>query len=450
MKILIIGAGELGSQLAASLSNTDHDVTIIDASPREFDFLMDKLDVMTIGGLATDVNKLKQAGAGQADLVLAVSGDQSANVLACQIAKHLGARKAICRLYDQEVFSEADGVTPEFFGIDKIFNPPVECSNAVQDVLFRHCVLEQINFSHPEAVMVTALITADSPLNNVCIKDIPNTMELSSIRLAAIVRQHRLKIPHGNTTLRQGDRMYIAGKRQDVEKFLDCLTGENEHQHKSIVIAGTGRLSELIANHCLEHGMTVRVLVSSREEGEEFLQRMPAGLTTVCGSCNDEDVMREIQADSCDVFVSTDSDDENNILASILAKNLGARKVISITHKPEYISIVPAMDLIDCGFNSTLVSANAVFRLMGESITRIDSRLQSCQAYLTEFTVKPGSRLCGKPIKDCKLPEEAILALIFRGDEVLAPTGTTIIQENDIVAAIATSASEEILKPYFC
>ena len=449
MKILIIGAGELGSQLAASLSNTDHDVTIIDASPREFDYLMDKLVVMTLGGLATDVHKLKVAGAGQSDLVIAVSGDQSANVLACQIAKHLGARKTICRLYDQEIFSGEDGVTRGFFGIDDIFTPPAECTKAVLDVMFRHCVLEKIHFSHPEAVMVTAMITDDSPLNNVCIKDIPNTMELSSIRLAAIVRQHRLKIPHGNTTLRQGDRLYIAGKSEDVEKFLDCLTGEHEHVHKSVVIAGTGRLSELIASHCLEEDMTVRILASSKEEGENFLSKMPAGITTVCGSCNDEDVMREIKADSCDVFVSTDSDDENNILASILAKNLGARKVISITHKPEYISIVPAMDLIDCGFNSTLVSANAVFRLMGESITRIDSRLQSCQAYLTEFSVKPRSRLVGKAIKDCKLPEEAILALIFRGEEVLAPTGATILQEGDVVAAIATPASEEILKPFF-
>ena len=140
---------------------------------------------------------------------------------------------------------------------------------------------------------------------------------------------------------------------------------------------------------------------------------------------------------------------ENSILSCIIAKRLGARKVVAVTHKPEYISIVPEMEVIDCGFNSTIVSVNAVFRLMDEGTVRVDSRLESYRAYLTEFKVAPTSRLVGRMVKDARLPKATVLAMIFRGGEVLAPAGKTELQAGDVVVAIVTPASEEQLKPYF-
>ena len=160
------------------------------------------------------------------------------------------------------------------------------------------------------------------------------------------------------------------------------------------------------------------------------------------------DLLYHIEPDTM-IWVSTDENDESGILSCIMAKRLGAKKVIAVTHKPEYISIVPAMEVIDCGFNSTLVSVNALFRLMGNGTYQIDVKLQRFQANLKEFKVSERSRLCGLALSECKLPPSTVFALLFRGDEVITPSGTTVFQPGDIAVAIATPETAKALEPYF-
>ncbi|NLF94389.1 MAG: Trk system potassium transporter TrkA [Oligosphaeraceae bacterium] len=449
MKIIIIGAGELGCLLAERLSASANDITIIDFSREGFTRLRDKLDVMTLAGDATNIEIMKKAGIEHADLLLAVSGDQAANILACQIAGHFGVKKSICRLYSFEVFSEKDGLTPEFFGIGRAFSSPAECARKVLDVLHRRIVLERVIFSNPDATMVTTVISPNSPLKGLRIKDLPGVEILNNIRFAALVRGHQLMFPHGETVLFPNDKIYVAGRRDYVEDFLNSASEETDLKKQLVIIAGATRLCEIIAHDVLKTGMAVRVIESSAEAAEQFLTRMPPGVMVVQGSATDKEVLNEAGIDCCDTFVSTADDDENSILCCIIAKRLGARKVIAVTHKPEYISIVPVMDVIDCGFNSTLVSVNTVFRLMEEGTIRIDSRLQAFQAYLTEFTVKPNAQLDGKLLKDCRLPTALVLAMIFRGNEVITPAGSTMLQAGDVVVTIVTPASEQQIKPFF-
>jgi len=449
MKIIIIGAGELGCLLAERLSTSVNDITIIDFSKEGFARLRDKLDIMTLGGDATNIETMKKAGIARADLLLAVSGDQAANILACQIAGHFGVKRSICRLYSFDVFSEKDGLTPEFFGVGKVFSSPAECARKVLDVLRRRIVLERVIFSHPDATMVTTVISPNSPLKGLRIKELPGVEILNNIRFAALVRGHQLMFPHGDTVLCPNDKIYVAGRKDYVEDFLNSASEETERKKQLVIIAGATRLCEIIALDVLSAGMEVRVIERSPEAGEQFLARMPSGVMVVQGAATDKDVLTEAGIDNCETFVSTEDDDENSILCCIIAKRLGARKVIAVTHKPEYISIVPVMDVIDCGFNSTLVSVNTIFRLMEEGTFRIDSRLQAFQAYLTEFTVKPNSRLNGKLLKDCRLPSALVLAMIFRGAEVITPAGSTMLQAGDIVVTVVTPTSEQQIKPFF-
>lgn len=449
MKIIIIGAGELGKLLAERLCRTGHTVTIIDPMHSEFAQLHQKLDVMTIGGEATNSRVMKQAGIQNADLCIAVSGNQEANILACQIAGHFKVPRNICRLYSTDFLSPDDGLTADFFGIDKTFSSPKECAQRISDVLNHPCVLERVHFSSSDATMVAANITNSSPLNGMKISEIPCTDILGKIRIAAIVRQNSLMVPHGDTVLKSNDRIYIAGRTENVDDFLSYIGGPvSRASQRLVVIAGATLLGGLIAEKCLESGMKVRLIDSSRERCEALLSRLPEGMLTVRGSTNDEDILTEAQVQKCDVFVSAQDDDESSILSCVLAKRLGAKKVVAVTHKPEYIDIVPAMENIDCDFNSTLVSANAVFRLMDQGIIRIDSHLKAANAYLSEFTIDEKSRLCGQQIKDCQLPNSLVLALLMRDDDVIAPTGTTFLRAGDRVAAILTGESEEQLAAF--
>ena len=368
------------------------------------------------------------------------------------IAKHLGVRKTICRVYSMDTFNADLNINPEFYGIDKAFSSPAECANSIIVSLKRHVILESIQFSNHDATLITAVVTSASPLQGVHLQDIPNTELLSKIRIAALVRDRQLMVPRADTMIYQGDKLYIAGHKEYVEQFLDYAEGQPDRKRRLVIIAGANRLSEIIATKLLEDGAEVRFVEDSRQLSEELLNNMPDDVMMVHGDITDEEVLKEAGIAKCDAFIGIEEEDEKNILSCILAKRLGARKVVAVTHKPEYISILPAMDVIDSGFNTTLVSLNAIFRLMEESSFRIDSRLLAFQAFLKEFTIKPSSTLIGKTLRDFRnstLPSSAVLAMIFRGNDVITPNGDTELKEGDVVAAIVTPASEEQIKPYF-
>ena len=449
MRIIIVGAGELGSLLAARLSaRNEHDITVIDLSDAEFEHLREKLDLMLIEGSATDVSVLKRAGIESADLLFAVSGDENVNMTVCRIARMFGVEETICRVYSFSAFSPEDGITPELFGIRKVFSSPDECARKVMDVLHNRNVLEKIRFSNSSALMDVIDVTPSSLLAGVRVKDFPGTDILNQIRLAALVRDQRFIIPHGDTIIVPGDRIYVAGSAEKVNDFVKLIT-EASSDIKRVVISGATKTGEILARQLLSEGYEIRIIEKKRERGEHLLDILPPGSIVIHGDPTDEDVMEEVGISSCDAFVSMDENDESGILSCILAKRLGAKKVITITHKPEYISIVPAMSVIDCGFNSTLVSVNALFRLMGNGTYQIDTKLQRFHANLKEFHVSEKSRLCGLSLAECKLPPSTVFAMLFRGSEVITPSGTTVFQPGDIAVAIATPETAKELEPYF-
>lgn len=449
MRIIIVGAGELGSLLAARLcARNEHDITVVDSSGEQFDRLREKLDLMLIEGSATDISLLKRAGIESADLVFAVSGDENANMVVCQIARSFGVKNTICRVYSLACFSEENGVIPATFGIGRVFSSPDECARKVMDVLHNRNVLEKIRFSNPSALMEVVDVTPSSMIAGVRIKDFPGTDVLRQVRLAALVRDQRFIIPHGDTIIVPGDRVYIAGSEEKINDFVNLISEQNA-QIKRVVISGASKVGETLAKQLLTAGYEIRFIEKDQARGEHLLDILPPGLIVIHGDPTDEEVMEEAGISNCDAFVSMDENDESGILSCIMAKRLGAKKVIAVTHKPEYISIVPAMEVIDCGFNSTLVSVNALFRLMGSGTYRIDAKLEQFHANLKEFKVTEHSRLCGKSLAECKLPPSTVFAMLFRGDEVITPSGATVFQAGDIAVAIATQETAKSLEPYF-
>ncbi len=450
MKILIIGAGELGQMLAERLRSMEaNDLTIVDSSEEELKQIQDNLDVMTTQGDATNVAIMKQAGIQHTDILLAVSGDQASNMLACQMAKKFHVKECICRTYSNDAFSEEDGITPELYGIDKSFSSPAETLRHMLYVIRHQLVIEHVEFSNPDATMVTIVIDEDSPLKGLKPQDIPDKELLSHIRFAALVHYRKIVFPHGDTTLREGDMVYIAGRQDYVERFLQYASGEKDIRRKLIIIGGSNRMADVLAHALIDEGMEVRIIAPTKEGGEKMLDQMPEGTRVLIGSTTDKATLLEAGVKECDVYVNTEQNDENTILSCILAKRLGCKKVVAVTHKPEYISIVPTMSVIDCGFNSTIISVNTVFRLLQLGNFNIDTRLRSVNANYTEFTIGPKSPLVNRLLKDCALPKNAVLAMVFRGKEVIAPSGTTKFQEGDVIAAIVTPEAEKVLKPFF-
>ena len=450
MKFIIVGAGELGSLLASTLLERKHDVILLDNSQDELERVSSKLDVMTVEGSCSSVAALKKAGAESAHTLIAVSGDEAANILACQIASRLGVNNTICRLYRSDAFSEEDGIGASTFGIWRTFSPPEVCAVKIADVLACEILLERIHFSRNVAQMAVIGIDRSSVLAGVPIKNIPGSSEiLRSVRFAAILRGQNMLVPHGDTILAPGDKVYVAGKKENVDEFLQWLMPSASGFQRRLVISGSNETSQILAHRALEAGFEVRFIEPDRKKCEDLQDQFPSSVMILNGDFTEEEILEEAGVGAADVFVNVSHDDENNILSCILAKRMGARKVISLTHKPEYAKIVPALEMIDCAFSATLVSVNSILRLLDSGAMRVDAILQRFRANLSEFRISAGSPLCGKRLSECRLPSSLILALVFRGEEVLTPSGSTVLEKDDVAVAIVAQEGIREIKALF-
>lgn len=448
MKIIIVGAGELGRLLARSLTTQNHNVVMIDSQFEELDRLGERLDILCVEGSCTSIATLKRAGVEDADALVAVSGDEAANILSCQIASRLGVEQTICRLFRSDSISEADGVLPDHFGIWRTFSAPEASVRKILGVLDNHCVLEKIRFGHPDACMAVVQIDSFSQMLGVRLRDIACGAIIDNIRIAAVLHGSQFLVPHGDTILGRGDKIYIAGRKEHVEDFIRWVAPGQEKRGR-VLIAGTGVTGMLLAKQTFELGYDVRLLERNRHKAENVRSELPSGIMLLQGDPTDEELLAEAGGSTAEVFVSAEEDDENNILSCIIAKRLGARKVVALTHKPEYIRIVPTMDVIDCGFSASLISVNTILRLLGGGILRLDANLQNFGARLSEFKVTQKSPLAGKALKDCSLPAFAVLALVFRGDEVITPSGQTVLLPGDIAVSVVTNETAKRLSVLF-
>lgn len=450
MKTIVVGAGELGRLLAKTLCEQNHDVVILDSDYDELERLGERLDIQRICGSCTRIETLKKAGIENTDSLIAVSGDEAANILACQIASRFGVKQTICRLFRSDSISEKEGIKPEDFGIWKTFSTPESSVRKIYEVLDNNAVLEKIRFGNEAACMAIVRISSSSQLLGMRLRDIACGPVISNVRIAAVLHGTQFLIPHGNTILGKDDKIYVAGRRDHVETFIEWITSSSEQiKNGRVVIAGAGVTGMQLAKNAAESGYDVRLIEPNKRLAESVLDQLTSGVMLMHGDPTDEELLEEAGVNAADVFVSAADDDENNILSCIISKRMGAGKVVALTHKPEYIRIVPTMDLIDCGFSATLTSVNTILRFLGGGALRLDANLMNFGARLAEFKITSRSPLLGKLLKDCVLPPCTVLALIFRDNEVITPTGMTCLEQGDTVVTIVTSDTAKRLEPLF-
>ncbi len=257
-------------------------------------------------------------------------------------------------------------------------------------------------------------------------------------------------VPNGETKILVNDEIYIAGRADSVEAMLNWVDPENRPVSR-IIVAGATRIGFSLSNHFCKAKYDVRLIEASLTKCEKILNDAFEHLVVLNGDSTRKNILQEAGISECDVFISAHDSDEDNILSCILAKKNGAKKVITVTNKKEYVEIVPELDMIDAGFNSGMVAVNTILRHLGTGVGQlnIDAILQRINANIYEFKVEKGSKVCDKKIMEIKFPEDTILALVFRNGEVLTPYGSLVLLENDIVATLATEETQPVLIPYF-
>ena len=452
MKIVILGMGTLGEFLASTFCNDKHDVTALDSSPEVLASVRKRLDVLTVAGEGAFVDNLVRADVGKSNVFIAAGRDDTANIHACQSAKKLGAQHVVCRLSSERYFDPAESIPPAEFGIDHIVVPQTECAAQIMEAIDHPLILERIGFNIPDASIAAFNVANDAPIVDTKLGDFPEPNILGAVRLAAIVRNDDVIAPRGDTVIMEGDEIYVAGKRNDVDALIEWATPKSKQRRKrkKIIIAGCSRSGLALLRELSNRDYDVRVIDQDEDALESVSDSINSKTMLIGGDVSNGDILDEAGISETDVFVALGDDDESNILSSVLAKRMGAEKVVAVTNKEEYGPIIRQMKMIDCDFSRWLVAGNSILRHVSSiNRTHTSAMLHRTEAFVTEFPIKPGAPILGKSVDRCGFPESTTLSLVFRNGETLIPSGDLVLMENDIVIAITTRESESTLLKLF-
>ncbi len=447
MRVVIIGAGVAGHRLASRLCDEKHDVVVVDHRARPLEEIASELDVQTVLGNGISPGVLEKAGVANAGLVATVTNRDEVNILAAAFAHAAGARYTAARVSNDELTVERHVENLSALGIDLVVNEHDECAREVLSVLNLGGAKEIVRMAGGRIQAVGTDVPPGSPLLAGPLKDFPHPDILSNVRLIAVMRKERLLMPHGDTEFEVKDTIYCVGQPTDVRAFLNVVRPHQIAVHK-VVIAGGGDVGWRLARHLERTDKQVVVIEENSERAHECSASLEKSMV-LSGSALDPAVLDEIGITHNTAIVASTGNDENNIIACLLAQKLGAALGVAVISKPEYVSIINEAKLLDRAVSPYYVTMNAILRFVrGASILAI-TLLQGVPGELLEVHVSAGSRWVGKALKTARLPKRAIVAAVVRGGVASIGTGDTVLQEGDQVVVFAPLGAASKLESVF-
>ncbi|MFA5563081.1 MAG: Trk system potassium transporter TrkA [Candidatus Caldatribacteriota bacterium] len=438
VKIIIIGAGKVGSQIAQTLSSENHDVTIIDKREDIRQELDNNLDIMTIVGNGANVRILEQAGIKEADMLIAVTRSDEVNMIACMTAKQFNVEKKIARIRNSD-YMYPNSLSKEKLGIDFVINPEKVTAKEIIRLLKTPAnVSEAQDFAGNRISLYGLKIEENCPCINKKIKDInfgTNTL------LASIYRDDKLIIPSGDDELLIDDKVYILLKKESYED-LDLLCNKQTCSMQDVLILGGSNIGIQTASLLNKIGIKTKLIEVNKAKCEKIAETLPQTLV-INGDGTNIDLLKEEGIETIDGFVAVTGYDEENLLVSLLAKHLGTKKVVAKISRTNYIPILEKIG-INAIVNPRLTTASEILRFLkrGEMISL--TLLKEGGAEVIELITHEYSKVIGKPLKSIDLPNNTIIGAIIRKEDIIIPHGEDTIQVDDKLLIFAKAS--EIIK----
>ncbi|MCC8063093.1 MAG: Trk system potassium transporter TrkA [Rikenellaceae bacterium] len=433
MKILIAGAGEVGSHLVKMLSNEYHDITIIDDDEKRLDELTAISDVLTIEGDVTSFDSLTKGEVQRCDLFMAVGPEENTNILSATLAKQLGAKKAIARIDNDEYLKPNNKEVFINMGIDYLFYPEKVAAQEVITLLGHSSTSEYVDFSGGKLSLVVFRLDASSPLIGRTLIEITRDRENLEYRTVAISRGGQTIIPRGEDMFEEGDTVYVISGRSSVKEVME-FSGKPNIDVKNLMILGGSRIGRRIARE-LQNEINIKLVDYNPEKAYKLAEMLDKTLV-IAEDGRKSEVMIEEGLDKMDAFVALTGRAETNILAAMLAKRMGVKKVIAEIENMNYITLAESIG-IDTIINKKLITASSIFRFTMNTDVQAIKCLNGCDAEVLEFIVKPNSPATKGKIKHINFPREAIVGGIVRGDKAMIATGNVEIKAYDRVVVFA-------------
>ncbi len=434
MKIIILGAGQVGGTLAANLANEANDITVVDVDGDRLRELQDRLDIRTIQGKGSFPNILRQAGVDDADMLIAVTNSDEVNMVACQIAFTLFRTPTkIARVRATNyVVARNNLFNNEAIPIDVIISPEQVVTNHIKRLLENPGTLQVLDFAEGKLQLVAVKAYHGGPLVGQELRFLRQHMPNIETRVAAIFRRDRPIIPEGSTTIEVGDEVFFIAAKNHIRAVMSELR-RLEQSYNRIIIAGGGNIGERLAE-ATESRYSVKLIERNASRCYQLSEVLNRTIV-LQGSASDQDLLLEENIEETDVFLAVTNDDEANVMSSMLAKRLGARKVMALINNPAYVDLVQGGE-IDIAISPQQVTIGSLLtHVRRGDIVNVHSLRRGAAEAIEAIAHgdKRSSRVVGRAIGDIDLPEGATIGAIVRNDQVMIANDNIIIESNDHV-----------------
>jgi trk system potassium uptake protein TrkA len=430
MKLIVCGAGVIGSNLAKYLSEERHEVTLIEQKTSVADRVTEKLDARVISGSAFEPATLLAAGAASADMVIAVTNSDVVNLAICSLAAALGTRKRIARVRDLDLSELVERQGSAHFHVDEIITPEEVAAQTIVKMMEAPGSREVADFADGKILLRSFNVPPDSPLIGEQLGNLRESDFPWPFLMVAINRDGKVIIPRGSDTVEGEDRIYVLLPRPSLAEFL-TFVHPSVRLPKKIVIYGATSTGTSLARSLSEKIPDVVLLEENRPKAEKVAGQL-THVKVINGLASDADILRECGVEAADAYIAVSTSDHHNLISAVLAKQMGAKTTVITTHQPDYAPIVAGLG-IDAVINPRLLATDQILRLVrGSRISHV-ARLPEVKAEVLELIPEPGSPVTKKEVKDLKIPKNAIIGAVHNGEDAHLVEGKTQIKEGEAV-----------------
>ncbi|MEE2803614.1 MAG: Trk system potassium transporter TrkA [Pseudomonadota bacterium] len=432
MKIVILGAGQVGTSMAEILSLEANDVTLIDHNPAQLEGLQDRLDIRTVAGSGAHPDVLEQAGIEDAELLLAVTNRDEVNMAACQICYTLyRTPKKIARIRAREYLSHPEIFCNESIPIDFIISPEQIITEQILNLIENPGTLQVVEFAGGRIQLVGVRAYFGGPLVGHELRDLRKHLPMINTRVAAVYRRDRPIIPLGNTVIEPDDEVFFIAAKPHIREVMGELRNI-EIPGRHVILAGAGNIGLRLARTLEENGYRVKIIERNPERIREVADLL--GDTVVLhGDAADQELLWQENIDQTEVFCAMTNADEANILSGMLAKRLGARHAIALVSRSAYVDLIES-SVLDVAISPQLATVGALLTHIrrGDMVAVHSLRRGAAEAIeAIAHGDHSTSQVVGRRIDEIALPPDTTLGAILRRDEVIIARGDTVIEAED-------------------
>ncbi len=444
MKIIILGAGDIGFQLGKRLSREKYDITMIENEPAQVKRASEQLDAIVVEGHAASHKVLESAGIRDADILAAMTNNDEVNLLACMLAKKLGRATTIARVRNPELTEDDFALTREEMCVDHVIHPEQETANAIVRLIRQSSATNVIELEEGKIQIVGVRVEMGSALLRKPLYKLSDEFGDPPMRIVAINRNQRTLIPRGDHELITGDLVFAVCAPDYIPQFIE-LTGKKDIEINDMMILGGGLVGQFVARN-LSSEINIKIIESNVGKSEQIADLLPNTLI-IQGDGTDIDLMAVEGLQDMDAFVAVTGKDETNIISTLVARHLKVPRTIALVNSLEYLPITPTIGM-DAVVSKQLLTVNAVHRFIQRQQIAAYATVPGLDVQIIEYIAGKG-KICKKPLKDVGFPDDAIVGAVMQDDEMTVPKGDTIIKPGDRVVVFARPGAIHAVEKLF-